>query len=284
MVSLNCHCTQSQNLHRSNQTKWKCISRDLPTSKIDSLLGGIGDSTALSKLGANSGYWLEKLAEKSQLPTTFLTPFGRYCFQRLPFGLKSAPERFQRRMLIKLEGLDGVICIMEDILVNGRTQAEHDKRLDGVLARLTKAKVTLKPDKCDFSKHQLKFAGHSLRAHGIGPDTDKTATIEKMERPRNVSELQRFLGMINPQPAKSYQTTFWVKILPSKPLVPLLGSRCLHDMPRCIQRFRMRLMRYSYRIVHFPGKDLCTADALSRTPLYQSLTNDDKQLNTELNL
>ena len=69
-----------------------------------------------------------------------------------------------------------------------------------------------------------------------------------------------------------------------KPLVPLLGSRCLHGMPPRIQRFRMRLMRYSYRIVHVPGKDLCTADALSRAPLYQSLTKDEKQLNAELNL
>ena len=102
-------------------------------------------------------------------------------------------------MLTELEGLDGVICIMDDILVHGRTQAEHDKRLDSVLGRLTKARITLNPEKCEFSKHQLKFAGHNLSAHGIGPDIDKTAAIEKMERPRNVSELRRFLGMINHQ-------------------------------------------------------------------------------------
>ena len=368
-----------------------------PLPKIDSLLGEIGASTVFSKLDTNSGFWQEKLAEKSQLLTTFLTPFGRYCFQRLPFGLKSAPERFQRRMLTELEGLDGVICIMDDILVHGRTQAEHDKRLDSVLARLTKAKITLNPEKCEFSKHQLKFAGHNLSAQGIGPDTDKTAAIEKMERPRNVSELRRFLSMINHQQkfienlsektrplrdllssknewlwgsaqeeaftrlkkdmiqapvlahycteketivsadASSYGlgavvfqvqddgtkkpvayasrsmtsteqryaqiekealATTWAcekfadYILGKdftietdhKPLVPLLGSRCLHDMPPRIQRFRMRLMRYSYRIVHVPGKDLCTADALSRAPLYQSLTKDEKQLNAELNL
>ena len=102
-------------------------------------------------------------------------------------------------MLTELEGLDGVICIMDDILVHGRTQAEHDKRLDSVLARLTKAKITLNLEKREFSKHQLKFAGHNLSAQGIVPDTDKTAAIEKMERPRNVSELRRFLGMINHQ-------------------------------------------------------------------------------------
>ena len=168
----------------------KSVCRETyPLPKIDSLLGEIGDSTVFSKLDANSGFWQEKLAEKSQLLTTFLTPFG----------LKSAPERFQRRMLTELEGLDGVICIMDDILVHCRTQAEHDKILDSVLARLSKAKITLNPDKCEFSKQQLKFATHNLSAHGIGPDRDKTAAIEKMERPRNVSELRRFLGMVNHQ-------------------------------------------------------------------------------------
>ena len=170
-----------------------------PLPKIDTLLDEIGESTVFSKLDANSGFWQEKLAEKSQLLTTFLTPFGRYCFQRLPFGLKSAPERFQRRMLTELEGLEGVICIMDDILVHGRTHTDHDKRLDAVLAKLTKARITLNPEKCEFSRRQLKFASHNLSAHGIGPDTDKTAAIEKMERPRNVSELRRFLGMINHQ-------------------------------------------------------------------------------------
>ena len=102
-------------------------------------------------------------------------------------------------MLTELEGLEGVICVMDNILVHGRTQAEHDKRLDSVLARLAKAKITSNPDKCEFSKHQLKFAGHNLSAHGIGPDTEKTAATERMERSRNVSELRRFLGMINHQ-------------------------------------------------------------------------------------
>lgn len=59
--------------------------------------------------------------------------------------------------------------------------------------------MALNPDKYEFSKHQLKFAGHNLSANGIGPDTDKTAAIKKMKSPRNVSELRRILGMINHQ-------------------------------------------------------------------------------------
>ena len=70
-----------------------------------------------------------------------------------------------------------------------------------------------------------------------------------------------------------------------KPLVPLLGSKCLQDMPPRIQRFWMRLMHYSYQIVqNVPGKDLTTADTLPRVPLHRSLTKDEKQLNEDLNL
>ena len=93
-----------------------------PLPKIDALLGEIGKSIVFTKIEANSGFGREKLAENSQLLTTFLIAFGRHCFHQLPFGLKSAPERFQKRMINELEGLEGVICITYDILVHGKTQ------------------------------------------------------------------------------------------------------------------------------------------------------------------
>ena len=102
-------------------------------------------------------------------------------------------------MLTELEGLEGVICIMHDILVHGKTQEQHDDRLEAVLPRLTKARITLNPEKCEFSRRHLKFAGHMLSAQGIGPDRDKTAAIEKMESPQNVPKLRRLLRMINRQ-------------------------------------------------------------------------------------
>ena len=93
-----------------------------PLPKIDALLGEIGKSIVFTKIEANSGFGREKLAENSQLLTTFLIAFGRHCFHQLPFGLKSAPKRFQKRMLNELEGLEGVMCITYDILVHGKTQ------------------------------------------------------------------------------------------------------------------------------------------------------------------
>ena len=61
-----------------------------------------------------------ELAKESAKLTTFITPFGRFCFNHLPFGITSAPEHFQRRMSEILSGLEGVVCLVDDVLVYGR--------------------------------------------------------------------------------------------------------------------------------------------------------------------
>ena len=83
----------------------------------------------MSKLDANSGYWQMKLDEESQRKCTFVTPFGRYRPTRAPFGLSSMPEIFNREMDRIIEGLEGVAKSMDDFLIYGKTEKEHDKRL-----------------------------------------------------------------------------------------------------------------------------------------------------------
>ena len=68
----------------------------LPT--VEQCLGLLGEATVFSKLDATSSFHQVKLSPESQELTTFITPFGRYCFLRLPFGITSAPEYFQRQM------------------------------------------------------------------------------------------------------------------------------------------------------------------------------------------
>ena len=79
------------------------------------------------------------MAEESQELTTFITPYGHFCYKRLPFGISSGPEIFQREMSQLLSGIPGVICDIDDILVSGKSKQEHQERLDLVLSRLEKA-------------------------------------------------------------------------------------------------------------------------------------------------
>lgn len=102
---------------------------------VEETLGKLAGARIFSKLDANMGFWQIPLTKDSKY-TTFITPFGRYHFNRLPFGIASAPEHFLNRMTTEVtEGLEGVVCHMDNVLVWGRTQEEHDARLHGVLER-----------------------------------------------------------------------------------------------------------------------------------------------------
>ena len=168
-----------------------------PLPQVDKILAQLSGATIFSKLDANSGFWQIPLTEQSRLLTTFITPFGRYCFNKLPFGITSAPEFFQKQMSTILTGLEGVLCLMDDILVFSKDRAEHDKRLHNVMNRIQQAGVTLNTDKCEFWRDELTFLGHVVSKHGTSPDPDKLKAIAEIQPPTTVTELRRFMGMAN---------------------------------------------------------------------------------------
>ena len=118
----------------------------------------------MSKLDANSGFWQIPLAKNCCELTTFITPLGRYCFNKLPFGISSAPEHFQKKMSTIVDGLVGVLCLMDDILIFGKDQKEHDTRLTAALERIQAAGVILNKDKCELS---LPPEDSSNQQHGF---------------------------------------------------------------------------------------------------------------------
>ena len=114
------HCVDLTQLNTS-------VQREVhPLASVDESLA---DSKIFSKLDARSGFWQIPLAEESNHYTTFITPFGRYCSNRLPFGISSASDIFQRTASKILGDMDGVIAHMDDILVHAKDQASHDQRL-----------------------------------------------------------------------------------------------------------------------------------------------------------
>ena len=179
-----------------------------PLPKVDDTLAQLAGAKVFSKLDANSGFWQIPLAKESRLLTTFITPYGRYCFNKLPFGISSAPELFQKRMNNILRGLEGVLCLMDDILIFAKDMEEHHKRVTSVLKRIKEAGVTLNIDKCEFAKFKITFLGHLIDENGIQADPAKTSSILQMEPPTNVPELRRFLGMVNQlileKPSRAY--------------------------------------------------------------------------------
>ena len=358
---------------------------------VDHTLGQLAGAKFFTKLDANSGFYQVPLSEDSQRLTTFITPFGRYMFTRLPFGICSAPEHFQKRMSRILQGLTGVVCQMDDTLIFGNTEQEHDDNLTAVLQRLSDNGVTLNPDKCLFKATTVKFLGHVLDQSGIHPDPDKVQGIHDFPPCRDVSEVRTFMGMVNQlgkfspriasvsqpirellkkdvawcwdhaqqsafeelkrilssapvlafyspsyptivsadassygigavisqqQPSGEWQPVSFQSrsLTPTerryaqiekealaltwacerfsdyligkhfvietdhKPLVPLLSTTPLNSVPPRVLRFRLRLLRYDFSIVHIPGKDHIIADALSRSPSSCVLSMDEVTL------
>ena len=217
------------------------VKREIhPLPSVENTLGKLGNSKVFSKLDANSAFWQRTLSESSQLLTTFITPWGRYCFLRLPYGITTGSEQFQRCMAEKFTGLEGVECNIDDILIHGRNQEEHDQRLHAVLNKLKEAHITLNPEKGEFSKSSIKILGHIVSSDGIKPDPDKIKSILNLPVPKNVAEIRSFLGMVNQQ--SKFAPDLASK---TKPLRDLLGKRCtcawgqpqqkaFEDIKRCL--------------------------------------------------
>ena len=94
-----------------------------------------------------------------------------------------------------LEGLEGVVVLMDDVLVYGSSKEEHDTRLMTVLKQLEEVGATLNPSKCEIFRSSVKFLGHILDKQGVRADPDKMSAI-KMEAPKSVSDVRRFMGLV----------------------------------------------------------------------------------------
>ena len=128
---------------------------------IDDVLPDLCGSKFFSTLDARSGYWNIPLDDQSQLLTTFNTPgYGRYCFKRLPFGLVSSQDLFQRVMDDLLIGLGNAKPVADDMKIHGNSELEHDLYLLEVLDRCQQAGLHLNPDKCQIKKNSVKFYGN----------------------------------------------------------------------------------------------------------------------------
>lgn len=164
---------------------------------LEDVLHELRESKVFSKADLSSGYWHVVLDQESSLLTTFQTCFGRYRFLRLPFGIKCSSEYFQKKLLEALNGLPGVQCIADDVIIHGKTTQEHDARMKMFLDRCQELGIKLNKDKLETAVDSINFMGHRISAQGLSIDPEKVSAVKEMKEPTNVTELRQFLGMIN---------------------------------------------------------------------------------------
>ncbi len=177
----------------------KCVKRPhYYTPTIDDVLPELHGAEYISTLDARSGYWNVMLDPESQLLTTFNTPgFGRFCFRRLPFGLISSQDIFQRQIDTALGGLSNVKCIADDIKIHGNSEIEHDISILEACERCARTGLKLNPKKCQVKQKSVNFFGNELTTNGLRPDKAKVQAILDLPAPADKLEARALIGMVS---------------------------------------------------------------------------------------
>ena len=117
-------------------------------------------ATVFSVLDCTGCFHQIPVSEFSQTIFTFATPFGRYCYRRLPMGLSSAPEVYQKIMADLLADIEGAVPYIDDISIAAPTLEQDNSIVDKVLCKLKDSGLRLNREKCHFAKSQVEFLGH----------------------------------------------------------------------------------------------------------------------------
>lgn len=167
-----------------------------PMPTLDDVTSQLAGCQYFSLVDITHAYWSIRLDEESSYLTTFSTPFSRYKFERLPYGLCCSQDIFCQKVDEIFGDMTGVKAIVDDILIYGRTKAEHDKNLKAVLDRARDKGIRFNADKCRIGLSEIPYFGHIVTSSGLKPDAAKIEAIGKIETPKNRAELETFLGMV----------------------------------------------------------------------------------------
>ena len=131
-----------------------------------------------------------------KLTVNQVSKLGLFQYNRLPFGVSSAPGIFQRTMENLLQGIPQVIVRMDDILISGKDDNNHIANLEEVLKKLSELGLRLRKEKCFFIVLEVTYCGYEINGHGIKPVEAKVEAIQNAPVPENVTQLHAFLGML----------------------------------------------------------------------------------------
>uniref|UniRef100_A0A3Q2EGN4 Gypsy retrotransposon integrase-like protein 1 n=1 Tax=Cyprinodon variegatus TaxID=28743 RepID=A0A3Q2EGN4_CYPVA len=168
-----------------------------PLPKTQDLFAKLAGGQKFTKLDLSQAYQQVQLEESSRCYLTINTHKGLYQYNRLPYGVASAPAIFQKIMDQVLQGMDGVICYLDDILITGKDAETHLTNLKEVLKRLESYNLRVKREKCEFLQDSVSYLGHVIDSTGIHPMKEKTTAIQRAPVPSNVTELRSFLALLN---------------------------------------------------------------------------------------
>jgi hypothetical protein len=165
---------------------------------MDHILQRVVGSSRISLLDGFSGYNQVLVHPDDQDKTAFTTPWGTFMYVKMPFGLMNAGATFQRVMDISFveESSKFIVIYLDDVTVFSRSDDEHLQHLRRVFEKCRRFGISLNPEKILFRLEEGKLLGHIISKDGIKIDPNRIEAIQKLEHPRNIKELQPFIGRI----------------------------------------------------------------------------------------
>ena len=168
-----------------------------PLPKIEDIFANLAGGEKFTKLDLRQAYLQLHLSEDSKPILTINTHKGLYRYHRMTYGISPAPSIWQRTIDTILQSLPGVQCILDDMIITGKNDAEHLANLDRVLQRLEQYGLRVNKDKCLFMQERVTYCGHEIDKSGLWKTKDKVDAVLNAPVPQNVAQLRSFLGLIN---------------------------------------------------------------------------------------
>ena len=186
-----------QEVITAGKTKGQISIRPLP--KIDEMYVKLKGAKVFLTIDLRSRYHHITLGKSSRAKTAFVTPFGKYKFLMVPFGLAQAPAYFQLLMNKVLEGLKFTMTYLDDVIIFSENELQHLEHLETVFSQLREAGLKMKQSKCDFFKSKIHYLGHLISPRRNQPITQQTglhqthASAERCKRNHTVLRLNWLL-------------------------------------------------------------------------------------------
>ncbi|XP_049332430.1 uncharacterized protein K02A2.6-like [Astyanax mexicanus] len=207
-----------------------------PLPRIEDIFSSLAGGEKFSKIDLSQAYLQMEVEESSKKFLIINTHKGLYRYNRLVFGVASAPAIWQRAMDQVLQDIPGTQCYLDDIIITGKDDDDHFQNLSKVLTKLNEYGLRAKREKCEFFKREISYCGHVIDKHGLHKSQEKIEAVLKAPKPENVSQLRSYLG------------------------VPVMSAARL-------QQWALLLGAHLYDIEFKGTKQHCNADGLSRLPL-----------------
>lgn len=190
-----------------------------PLPRIEYIFASLSGGQHFLKIDLAQAYLEMEVEESSKKYLTINTHKGLFRYNRLVFGVSSAPALWQRAMDQVLQGIPGTQCYLDDIIVTGHDDDAHLANLKDVLERLAENGLRANKSRCEFFKDSVEYCGHQIDKDGLHKTQDKINAVLRAPRPDNVNQLRSFLGLVN----------YYHKFLPNL-------STVLHPLNALLQR------------------------------------------------